>query len=80
MARSPAGLHLWCWGPQYLSLPRSRLVEEKGIGVGLEAIISWRGAERLAGVLGAALGMWGGWGGDVAAPTPVPTGGAAAAV
>lgn len=71
------GVLVFFW---YLSLPRSRLVEEKGVGVGLEAVVSRRGAQGLAGVLGAALGVRGRGGGDVAAPAPVPAGGAAAAV
>lgn len=65
---------------QYLSLARSRFVEEKGVRVSLEAVIHLGGAQGLAGVLGAACGVGGRRGGDVAAPAPVPAGGAAAAV
>ena len=64
----------------YLSLAWSRFVKEKGVRVGLEAIVHLEGAQGLAGVLGAARGVGGRRGGDVTAPAPVPTGGAAAAV
>lgn len=55
----PAGAGTHPPWQQYLSLARSGFVKEKGVGVGLEAVVHLGRAQSLAGVLGAARGMGG---------------------
>lgn len=61
--RTPAQLEPphWCWDPlpqqQYLSLAWSGFIKEKGVRVGLKAVIHLGRAQAFTGVLGAASGV-----------------------
>lgn len=64
----------------YLSFAGSWFIQQESVRVGFKSVISLGRAKGVPQILGAGLGVGGRRGGDAAAPTPVPAGGATAAV